>query len=832
MGYLKPRLPWIGAAAASGLAVALLHAAPLVRNIEDLEQALSDEVEGKASAVTWEPSRGSLLDFLLGRPLLFEARLSVGEPRDIFRTLVRLSPEGRVLSIGQVHNLTRTQESDEQGLVGNDYFAAWSSRSDIAPSALSVLRFNASSLSPDTSWLGRFQIGLSQLIETGTWVSPARMDVISPDPNTSLQLELSPSELTVSVASPKGALTHRLDLDRWLHAATQAKTDLVLDSAPISGALLVPRQTRALPWTHFGANLLRSYWGTEFVGKLERTVFAAQDGVKRTGYDLGTSAHKSSSSKHSTPPLPPDQKRPNWPPADRPTDAEHPEDGKWTPWMSQLLPAESEALFYRTVLHHDEKRPYAELHLVAFDMRRLQLGMRAGYEDPEPDTGPPGSGHIPFESATGVVATFNGAFKSTHGKYGMKAEGRVLNTPQLGAATVRVDPDGRVGMGTWTGAHDLAETVEMRQNLDPLLARGKINPEGRTTWGEHVDATGVAIERSALCLHESGHLLYAWATEATGESLAQGLKNAGCSYAMHLDMNPGHCTFALNRIASVDPLKAEGELLDRRMKANETRYVRWSPKDFFYLTRRSDDADRQIETGLSFQPLDGAQPSPDFIPGVYTAQRNLGPLSVRVYRIDPGRVRFQAVPGVAESLHANAAIPKPQLAPHPQALLAFGLGHQTHGFRAGLSVDDEVVVPLSRGYGTLVFSKGKKLEIRPPGEPLAEAEGTVAVQLPALVRDGRLLQEAKELGGRRTRQALCIDPKGTFYFGFLEHDSIAPLAQTLLELGCKLVLEADRGSKSPPYQASKGAKTPPQVGWAETVLYAVDQEMSPPTYEF
>ena len=66
---------------------------------------------------------------------------------------------------------------------------------------------------------------------------------------------------------------------------------------------------------------------------------------------------------------------------------------------------------------------------------RLGLGIVAGFEDPKSDFGMPGSGKLPEDSAIlkDVVATFNGAFKSVHGRYGMKEAGRLLVAPVEGA---------------------------------------------------------------------------------------------------------------------------------------------------------------------------------------------------------------------------------------------------------------------------------------------------------------------------------------------------------------------------------------------------------------
>jgi len=834
-GYLKQRLPLLSAACVCGVGLTLAGSRPDTQDVQGLAKLLDESFHLTPERLVWEPSRGLGFDFLLGRPLLFEARdqqNAASGPRDIFRVLVRLSPEGKVLDLGEPHNLTNTSKSDEHQLDGNHSYAAWITEAALGPPSISILRFGPRSGDPAAGWLDHLQLGVTAWLDTGTFKGLDRIDIIGPTAQSDLSLLLGEQELRLVTAQGNQHAEQSVPSNQWAHAETIAAHASLSSGV---GARWVNRDRKAIPWSHFFANTLRRQWGTTFVARLESTLFSARDGVLRTSYDLGHLA-----TDEPAPPAPspaPSPAHPNWPPARLSSGSSSPADGTWQAWTSRLVSAEGEPLFYRTLLHPDPKRPYAELHLVAFDMRRLELGVRAGYEDPEPETGPPGSGHVPLEIAPEIVATFNGAFKSTHGGYGMKAEGRVLRSPVVGAATVRVDAGGRVGLGTWQASDQASSYVELRQNLDPLLDQGAVNPRGRTTWGEHVDATGVAIERSALCLHESGHLLYAWATEATGHSLAEGLRQAGCRFAMHLDMNPGHCTFALNKIESVDPLRAAGELLDPRMKANETRYVRWSPKDFFYLAKRrpgSVPLERTLEKSAraAFQPDPGRQPAPSSIPGVFSWTKKLGPLSLSILRIDPERVKYQLLQGSAEGLPPSAPLPELDEKTHPLALVALGLGHQTYGSRPGLSVDRQVVVPHARSYATLLLRGDQQLQILAPGEPPPEEPGTIAVQLPALARDAALLDAAKELGGRRARHALCMDASGALYFGQLEHDTVAPLVQSLLDLGCNLVLEADRGSHSPTYVARAQTETLPQTGLVQTVLYALDREMQPYTYHF
>ena len=57
------------------------------------------------------------------------------------------------------------------------------------------------------------------------------------------------------------------------------------------------------------------------------------------------------------------------------------------------------------------------------------------------------SAPVPYER---VVATFNGAFKTTHGNYGMMVNKRVLLPPVAGGASVIVVSGGVVSPGAWT----------------------------------------------------------------------------------------------------------------------------------------------------------------------------------------------------------------------------------------------------------------------------------------------------------------------------------------------------------------------------------------------
>ncbi len=207
--------------------------------------------------------------------------------------------------------------------------------------------------------------------------------------------------------------------------------------------------------------------------------------------------------------------------------------------------------FYKTFTRPDPKRPYAKVWFIAMDMRQLTLGMQAGFEDPEPLTGPAGEGRLPDDRSvlSRVVGTFNGAFKSEHGKYGMMVAKQVLLPPVPGAATVAITTAHEVAFGDWPRSPTIPDDLlSFRQNLDPLVEDGQVNPTGRIIWGWQLQGTSVMTERTAMCISGAGHVYYAWAEETDAKILGEALRQAGCSYALHLDMNPGHCGFIYTRV--------------------------------------------------------------------------------------------------------------------------------------------------------------------------------------------------------------------------------------------------------------------------------------------
>ena len=66
--------------------------------------------------------------------------------------------------------------------------------------------------------------------------------------------------------------------------------------------------------------------------------------------------------------------------------------------------------------------------------------------------------------------------------------------------------------------------MSFRQNLDPLVDGDLVNPTKRFQWGYTLPGTSVQTERSAVCVHASGHLVYGWGDDLNGTTLAKALR--------------------------------------------------------------------------------------------------------------------------------------------------------------------------------------------------------------------------------------------------------------------------------------------------------------------
>lgn len=181
--------------------------------------------------------------------------------------------------------------------------------------------------------------------------------------------------------------------------------------------------------------------------------------------------------------------------------------------------------------------------------RTTLLRWHVGYQDPPtryheipPDAGP--AINWANEGVAGVVAVFNGGFKTAANAGGSMVDGVVLSPMVPGDMTVALDAAGRWKMGRWEtgfpGPHFRA--VAYRQNLGPLVANSEVTAAAHSSaaylWGSPLH--NVPLEpRTALGIDVHGNLIYlATMTGVTPQVLAEALIVVGAFEGMQLDINP------------------------------------------------------------------------------------------------------------------------------------------------------------------------------------------------------------------------------------------------------------------------------------------------------
>jgi hypothetical protein len=270
-----------------------------------------------------------------------------------------------------------------------------------------------------------------------------------------------------------------------------------------------------------------------------------------------------------------------------------------------LLPdgaAPEQARMYKTLLHPDPSRSWAELFVVALDLRRVRLFLVPGTREPQATLEQAQelarSGLIPEEHQATVIAAFNGGFKTEHGHYGMATGGVTWIPPEDEACTLSYSRDHTLRIGTWPTAPgdkpmQLGDALWWRQTPRCMVEAGSMNPlltDGARKWGSTLDGDTV-IRRSAIGLDAAGHTLFVGiSNHTTAQAIARGMRHAGAQVVAQLDINfsfPKFVTFRASRISRLRwavPL-AEG------FEYSEHEYLRKaSNRDFFYVTAAEADA--------------------------------------------------------------------------------------------------------------------------------------------------------------------------------------------------------------------------------------------------
>jgi hypothetical protein len=796
--WLFARLRWMVAFALVAVGFRLTLPAPPEATEAGVAAMLGAAIEGEVAAegFVWEPSGGAFADLLLGRQVVFLGRRD--GTRDLHRARVRVSREGKPLSVREVRNLTQTTLGDEDRLIALGRRVAFVTRAFGAVQGVTVLDLDGAPLG-ELGAVDRWLVRLDNWLETGSLAGLSRTEIAFHTPPTEAEIELRADRLVLALGDPPRPAA--LDL-------SSATLNTGGDDTHRARAWRSP--PRVKPPLHFAMDALRNLLGTELADSVKAVLFGARGRLVR----IVTPAAEPATIASDAVPMG------AWPPQPIAPLFAHPLEGEgiWAPPSVDFLePLEGaapgvEPHLLQTIVRPDPAQPFAAVRLVAIDTRQLALHIEAGFDEPRPLTGPRGAGRIPAALEPRVAASFNGAFQTRHGEYGMVVDGRILLPPKNGAATFAVDVHGRPRAGTWRAGDEVpADIVSLRQNLDPLIDGGRVNPAGRKQWGFPLDGGSFLTERSALCRTKGGHLVYGWGIELGAETLAGALVLAGCDHAMHLDMNPGHVGFVFHG-------RGQSALLAPEMSIPANRFLRASPKDFFYLVRR-----QIVPThgGLAWKAADGEHPPPAWLPALHVATTERLGVEVTVYRVDLARYAWAISPGSDERAGRTASgVLTP--AEQARAMLALGLGVGLRkDNRRGLVIDGVAALPIRPDLGVVTTTPEGRLDLARSIERMAP-EGD-ATELPLLVEGGDIRVEARKLRERRLRSAACQLDDGELFVAMARSDNVEPPTRALLDLGCTRIVELDRGNQNRSFFHRAGTPDPPEADYPDTVIYGMSR---------
>lgn len=777
--FVRSRLTVISAAGAAALLRACTLTVPENAALDGLSGMLAKSIEGRVQPddIAWEPSRGAWLDATFGRRALFLGTRQ-GGLRDVYRARVSVSSEGQPVRVLDVVNLTDTAEADERGLSIVDRHAAYTTVVDDEVTTITSLELAGRFVRSEEGWLERMLLPLVSLREVGSLRGIGRTHY--PLGAKGVEVTLEADALRVSPVPPDGQRSGPDGLSN--HVAWRQFTP---------GANLVPAPSALLNW-------------------LAPAALVAPVGY---GEQVPSIAAESAPSA------------PSWPPSIAAAEGLATRT-EWQPLGESLdaSGAVQPALFYHTSVQTVQGEQF---HLVAIDLRRVELRMQGGYAAPRGPYGPPGFGRVTASERPRLVAAFNGA--GGRAPAAMRVLGRDIAAPEPGRASLVLTDEGRVGLGFWPETVEVPAGISSFRQTSFALVR-----DGRAA---SFDGDDVAGQRSALCRDRSGVLSYVWAEAMRWESLASALADLGCEVALALAGQDGWIPEVLEGNAlgfSVlervgDP--ATGHVVATGMSPCAKQLVDASPRDFFYLLKRDAAPTSNTDKWL-VSP--GAQPEPAFVPGLFEAHARAGSLQVELFSVDPGRVSWTIVGGAAEPLLKGQPAPKRELT-EPEAdaaMFAFDLGHTTRATRYGLAFGTRETLSLRNLYATLAASEDGAVQLFDAAQLPAPSDSSVYVQLPQLVSHGQPTPRAVQAGGHRRRGALCVLTSGRLLAAFAEHDSSAPLALLLIERGCDSVVELDRSSQHQAALYRAGTSQPVPKTSETTLLVGVSRPMTHGTFVF
>lgn len=250
----------------------------------------------------------------------------------------------------------------------------------------------------------------------------------------------------------------------------------------------------------------------------------------------------------------------------------------------------------RTLVHPHPVKPHPYVVLVAIDLRRVDLRLVAGTEEPTsaevPKERRPGT--VPAADLSSLIAVFNGGFMAKHGKWGMMVDGDVFVPPREDGCTVAILEGGSVKIASFPALAPVAAELRAYRQTPPCLIEGGAlhprlpNEDTARLWGA-AEGGDREIRRTALGLHADGTtLLFAIGEWVWARDLAAALKSAGAVSAAELDINWSYTRFLLYDHST--PPAVVSTLIEK-VEYTKSGYVsKPAPRDFFYLKLKQSPA--------------------------------------------------------------------------------------------------------------------------------------------------------------------------------------------------------------------------------------------------
>lgn len=386
----------------------------------------------------------------------------------------------------------------------------------------------------------------------------------------------------------------------------------------------------SIPWMGpLVANSLRATIGKDNVTRLEEFVYSIEDRVNQTvkSGDAPKAYWKVPEKKPAVAPTTPvanseddheESEQEALPPFNPPAPGPVHEswsaegDGQWVAMVDPRRPEESPRMF-KTLLHPDSSRSWAELFVVAVDLRQVAVMPVMGYQEPRTDKkeaeGYLRPAKIPKEHYGALLAAFNGGFMAEHGNYGVYFDDILFLDPKDDACTLAHYEDGSFEIATWSKIKDeFSEMAWFRQAPNCMYEGGEMHPNLKVhrsrKWGATLDGNTV-IRRSAVGLSRDKQILYVGiSNHTTAKAMALGMNHAGAETVAQMDVNwsyPKFVTFEEKKDGLLHPIAlAEGFEFSDELYLRER-----SMRDFFYLARKE-----EVETGETESPSPGPSSAP------------------------------------------------------------------------------------------------------------------------------------------------------------------------------------------------------------------------------